>query len=552
MNIRTSITFCLIWIFCTGCKRLGSTSEKLEKPQKPNILFAIMDDVTYLHMSAYGCEWVNTPNFDRIAKQGILFQNAYTPNAKCGPSRSNILTGRNSWQLEEAVNHWANFPTKFKTVAETLSENGYHVGYTGKGWAPGVAKNEDGSPRNLLVNNYSEIKLTPPTPFISNVDYAANFEEFLNDKSEDEPFFFWYGGLEPHRGYEYGSGIEKGGKELIQVKDDDIFPFWPKVDSVRTDLLDYAFEIEYFDQQLGKMINQLVARGELENTLIIVTSDNGMAFPRVKGQEYEYSNHLPLAVSWIAGIKSVGRVVEDYVSFIDFAPTFLELAGIQEGDSGMEEITGESLVEIFFAEKGGKVTEGRNQVLIGKERHDVGRPNDEGYPIRGIVKDGFLYLKNFKDDRWPAGNPETGYLNTDGGATKTVVLNSIYSPDTFKFWNWSFGKREEEELFDIKNDPDCIKNLANEVAYQDTLKTMRLELITELTEQKDPRMFGNGDVLESYPYSDPGGVNFYERFMKGQEVKFGWVNKSDFQDLNKIETYQKMKDHNSSIPLGKK
>ena len=515
-------------------------NEKSKPAKRPNILFAIMDDVTYLHMGAYGCDWVNTSNFDRIASQGILFINAYTPNAKCGPSRSNILTGRNSWQLEEAVNHWSYFPIKFKSVAESLSENGYHVGYTGKGWAPGVAKNEDGSIRNLLVNNYSKIKLTPPTEKISNVDYAANFEVFLKDKAEDEPFFFWYGGMEPHRGYEYGSGIAKGGKKLAQISDDDIFDFWPKEDSVRTDLLDYAFEIEYFDIQLGKMLDQLEAAGELENTLIIVTSDNGMPFPRVKGQEYEYSNHLPMAIMWPEAVKHRGRKIDDFVSFIDLAPTFLEVAGISEESSGMASLTGKSLTDLLFSEKEGRVTEGRKSVLIGKERHDIGRPNDEGYPIRGLVKDGFLYLKNFKADRWPAGNPETGYLNTDGGATKTVVLNSIYSPDTFKYWEWSFGKRSEEEFYNIAEDPNCMVNLSEDVSYQEKLKEMRKELIAQLTIQEDPRILGNGDMLEHYKYSDLSGVNFYERYMSGEKVNFGWVNKSDFQDLSKIQTYQDM------------
>lgn len=545
-NFAFSLLSCSLLFLMISC---GQEREEL---QKPNILFAIMDDVTYLHMGAYGCDWVKTPNFDRVASQGILFQNAYTPNAKCGPSRSNILTGRNSWQLEEAVNHWAYFPTKFKSVTESLSDNGYHVGYTGKGWAPGIARNEDGSPRNLLVNNYSDIKLTPPTAQISNVDYAANFEVFLNDRKEGEPFFFWYGGLEPHRAYEYGSGISKGGKKISDIKEDDIFDFWPKVDSVRNDLLDYAFEIEYFDAQLGKMLDQLEASGDLENTLIIVTSDNGMPFPRIKGQEYEYSNHLPLAIMWPKGIKSIGRKIENLVSFIDFAPTFLELAGISQEASGMAEITGESLTKYFFADREENFPEEATSVLIGKERHDIGRPDDVGYPIRGLIKNGMLYLKNFKSERWPAGNPETGYLNTDGGATKTVVLNSIYSPETFKYWNWSFGKREEEELYDIINDPDCLRNLAQEIEYQDKVDQMRKELISNLTAQGDPRMFGKGDFLESYPYGDKSGIDFYERYLNGEEVKFGWVNKSDFQNLSKIKTYQMMKSQSDAIQIEKK
>jgi len=103
---------------------------------RPNILFAIADDMG--HAGAYGTPWVRTPNFDRLAKQGVLFLNAYTPNAKCSPSRACILTGRNPWQLEAAANHWPYYPAKFKSCMEALADGGYFVGFTGKAWAPGV------------------------------------------------------------------------------------------------------------------------------------------------------------------------------------------------------------------------------------------------------------------------------------------------------------------------------------------------------------------------------------------------------------------------------
>src|SRR5690606_12425520 len=92
-----------------------------DKIKPPNILFAIADDASWRSFSAYGNKWIKTPAFDEVAKKGILFQNAYTPNAKCAPSRSCILTGRNSWQLEEAANHSPHFPEKFKTYAEALA-----------------------------------------------------------------------------------------------------------------------------------------------------------------------------------------------------------------------------------------------------------------------------------------------------------------------------------------------------------------------------------------------------------------------------------------------
>ena len=105
----------------------GQATFAKEKP-RPNILFCIADDQSFPHAGAYGCKWVKTPVFDEIAREGILFTNAFTPNAKCAPSRSCILTGRNPWQLEAAANHVPFFPEKFKTYAESLIENNYHVG----------------------------------------------------------------------------------------------------------------------------------------------------------------------------------------------------------------------------------------------------------------------------------------------------------------------------------------------------------------------------------------------------------------------------------------
>ncbi len=497
------------------------------RTKKTNILFCIADDASYPHMGAYGCSWINTPAFDYVAQNGILFTQAFTPNAKCAPSRSCILTGRNSWQLEEAANHWCYFPQKFKTYVEALSENGYHVGYTAKGWAPGVAGEINGVKRQLTGKPYNEHKTTPPAKFINSNDYAENFKSFIDDKPKDTPFCFWYGSTEPHRRYEYGAGIAKGGKKPSQI--DRVFPFWPDNETVRTDMLDYAFEIEYFDQHLQKMINLLKEKGELENTLVVVTADNGMPFPRIKGQEYEYSNHLPLAVMWPSGIKNTGRTVDDFVSFIDFAPTFLELARLDAENAGMQPIQGKSLTDIFYSVKDHNIIQERDHVLIGKERHDVGRPNDQGYPIRGIITKEYLLIKNFNPERWPAGNPETGYLNCDGSPTKTVNLDAKENPATAKFWQWNFGKRPEKELYNRKTDPDCMNNLADVPEYQNILKKLENQLVTELEQQQDPRILGNGYIFDQYEYADKSGAHFYERYMKGENLNWGWVNDSDFR-----------------------
>jgi arylsulfatase A-like enzyme len=437
------------------------------------------------------------------------------------------LTGRNSWQLEEAANHWPAFPAKFKTYAEVLGEDGYHVGFTGKGWAPGHAGQIDGKNRQLCGPGYHQQKTTPPASGISSTDYAANFEDFLGDRGAGEPFCFWYGGYEPHRRYEYKSGISKGGKKLEEI--DKVFDFWPDNETVRTDMLDYAFEIEYFDKHLAKMLEKLEELGELDNTLVIVTADNGMPFPRIKGQEYEYSNHLPLAAMWPKEIKSPGRVVDDFVSFIDFAPTFLETAGIKESGSSMQKIQGKGLAKIFHSSKSGIVDASRDHVLIGKERHDVGRPNDWGYPIRGIVKDNLLYILNFETERWPSGNPETGYLNCDGSPTKTECIVARKKVGMEKYWQMSFGKRQAEELYDIEKDPECINNLAPKKEYEAKKQKLQKQLFAELKAQGDPRMFGKGRIFDDYEYVDQNSKGFYDRYMGGEKLNAGWVNKSDFE-----------------------
>ena len=503
-------------------------SQKESSQKKPNILFCLADDATWKHMSAYGATFVNTPAFDRVAKEGLLFNNAYTPNAKCGPSRSIILTGRNTWQLEEAANHLAYFPLKFKTLPEALNEKGYHVGYTGKGWAPGTALDENGKKRELLVKAYNKIKTKPPTSGISAVDYAANFKAFLEEKNKDTPFFFWYGGHEPHRKYEYGSGVAVGNKKLTQL--DSVFPYWPQSDVVKNDVLDYAFELEYFDKQLEKMLKLLDEIGELENTIIVVTSDNGMPFPRVKGLSYEHSNHLPLAIMWKDGIENPGRIIEDYVSFTDFVATFADISDFDANTLNMKLIQGKSLKPFFNSDKVDLIPSKNDYVLLGQERHDVGRPKDVGYPVRGIVKDGYMYLINFKNDRWPAGNPETGYTNTDGSPTKTEILNLNREGKNKEYWQLNFGKHPEEELYKIDEDENCLINLAENKDYKNIKKSLKKLLISELKKQNDPRMFGKGDVFDNYV--PDRGVNFYEKYMNGEDVKHGWINTSDFEKKN--------------------
>jgi len=493
------------------------------EPKRPNILFVIADDWGNGHAGAYGCSWIKTPNFDRVAKEGLLFLNAYTPTAKCAPSRSSIMTGRHPWLLGAAANHTPTFPPEIGILPEALDKAGYFYASTGKVWGPGESHKADGTPRPMTGKVFARRKAAPPAKAIANNDYAANFADFLQETSADKPWLFWLGFQEPHRAYEEGSHA-RFGKKLADL--DRVPKYWPDNATVRGDMLDYAVEVEHLDAQLGKVLAQLEARGELDRTLIIVTSDNGMPFPRVKGSTYENANHLPFAIRWPAGIARPGRKVSDYVGFADLAPTFLEAAGLTWEKSGLLPASGRSLFDIFKSD-GAQSLPGRDFTLIGRERNDLGRPGDVGYPVRGIAKGGMLYLENAEPSRWPACNPETGYLDTDASPTKTFLLEARRAAGKDPFWELCFGMRPGQELYDLSDDVDCVKNLA-QIRTADVEK-LRTQMWAELKAQGDLRALGRGAEYEAFPHPDQRRRGFYERYMGGELLDAGWVKKDDFE-----------------------
>ncbi|MCS7025744.1 MAG: sulfatase [Bryobacteraceae bacterium] len=471
--------------------------------KRPNILLMIADDWGRGHAGAYGAKWLQTPTFDRVAREGVLFTNCFTSNPKCSPSRATILTGRNSWQLKEAVNHYSIFPNEFPVYPDLLEKAGYHVGMTGKGWGPGDYQST-GWPHNPAGREYQKRRLKPPYQGISNVDYAGNFEDFLAARPKGAPFCFWLGTQEPHRVYEPGSG-ERAGRSLADV----VLPkYYPDHRVIRSDMLDYALEVEWMDQQFGKVLAHLERIGELDHTLVVITSDHGMPFPRVKGQIYEDGFHVPLAVRWGQGFQG-GRQVEDFINFRDLAPTFLEAAGLKPAPS----MTGKSFLDVLKSNRSGIVDASRDFMLIGKERHDLGRPNDQGYPVRAIRTRDFLYVRNYEPDRWPVGNPETGYRNCDPSPTKDFLTSRFD-----EYYRLSFGKRPAEELYDLKSDPECLRNLAANLKYADIKRKLQAKMNETLRAEGDPRALGQAEFFDTIQYTGPRH-HAYDEWLKYQKAQ---------------------------------
>lgn len=476
------------------------SNSRADSAERPNILFIIADDASRDSMSVYGSNYIKTPGFDSIAKNGVLFTQAYTCNPKCAPARASLLTGRYSWQLEEACNHNPVLSAKWKFYPFMLEEAGYFVGFTGKGWAPGTweVTEADGTQgeKNPAGYAFDKLKQRPPYPQISDNNYAANFDAFLSQKPKDQPFCFWLGTKEPHRAYG-GTNWKKANRDLAEVT---VPGYLPDNDTIRADLANYGIEVEWFDTHIARSIEHLKKHGLLENTLIIATSDHGMPFPRVKGQMYDEGFRVPFVVRWDAAIKP-GRTVTDFITFPDLAPTLLEVAGVK----AHQQMTGASFVKQLRSEKSGRIDSARNYTLVGKERHDVGRTDGSmlsvGYPVRAIRNDKFLYVRNFKPDRWPAGDPEYGYLNCDSSPTKKYLTSLSPGTNDYRFLEMAFGKRPEEELYDIVKDPACLENLAGNPEFAGTKQRLWKQLEDALTEQGDPRILGEGDVFDFYPNS---------------------------------------------------
>jgi len=487
---------CLPALFVPLVALVGSVrADDANTDDRPNILFAISDDQSYPYASAYDTPGIKTPAFDRVAKSGVLFMNAICASPGCSPCRAAILTGRHTWELEQAGTHASSFPRKFGVYPEILTEAGYHVGYTGKGWGPGNWK-VGGWKQNPAGPAYQKRKTKSP-PGMSNNDYAANFEDFLKarDDGERKPFCFWFGAYEPHRAYQRGTELDEATKALTMF----VPPFLPDTTVVRTDILDYCREIEYQDQHLGRMLDLLEKRGELDNTLVIVTSDNGMPFPAAKANCYEYGIHAPLAVMW-PKVTDGSRVVEDLIGFIDFAPTMLDAAGITPPKA----MTGRSFLDVLKSKQSGQVDPERKASFSARERHSSSRYDNWTYPQRAVRTHTHLYIRNFKPNRWPAGDPagfrndRFGYYDIDGGPTKTFLYEHRDDGPFRKYFELATAKRPAEELFDIVTDPGCLNNLADNEDHQDDLLRLRTLLETELKATGDPRISGNGDVYEGY------------------------------------------------------
>lgn len=463
----TLLQFVTIALAATGA------AAQAPPPSRPNILFVIADDWSFPHAGVYGDRTVRTPSFDRIAREGTRFTHAFTAAPSCTPSRAALLTGQAVHRLEEGGNLHGYLPQRHVVYPDLLEQAGYVVGFTGKGWGPGRFE-AGGRSRN------------PAGPSFK------SFEEFLQARTPGRPFCFWFGSTDPHRPYEPGSG----GKSGMQTDTVRVPRYLPDTADVRNDLLDYYFEVQRFDRDIGRLLDLLEKTGELAHTIVIVTSDNGLPFPRAKATVYDSGTRMPLAIRW-PGVARPDAAVDSFVSLTDIAPTLLEAAGLRPPDT----MTGRTLIPLLR----GQPQPGRDRVFLERERHADVREGHLSYPVRAIRTREFLYVRNFRPDRWPAGDPVLFFAvgpfgDIDGGPSKSLLLDRHDDPSIAPFFRLATAKRPAEELYDLRKDPDQIENVAGRSQYRDAQRRLRAELDAWLRETGDPRAANDDDRWDRFPY----------------------------------------------------
>lgn len=456
-----------------GC----AETENKEVVKRPNILILMTDNHFADHVGAYGDKVIKTPNIDKVAQEGIMFNNAFCSTPSCSPARASMLTGQDPWRLGEGANLWGGFPQE-KVYTQLMAEAGYHVGIEGKGWGPGNAE-ADGWETNPGGERYD------------------SFEEFYNEIDKGQSWMYWYSSRDPHRPFRK-DGWKNSGIDLNSI----IVPsYLPDTEEVRKDIADYYNEIQMFDDEVASYLALIGEMGQLENTIVIICSDNGWQMPRGLANLYDAGTKVPLIISWPAHYKG-NRVIEDFVSLNDFAPTFLELAGIEIP----KEMTAKSLLPILTSEDSGIIDEERDFFVMGRERHAFVRQDGLGYPGRAIRTKDYLYIKNYEAERWPAGDPPL-YGDVDAhmlqypSPTKFYILEHKGDPKVKPFFDLAFGKRPAIELYDIKKDPEQINNVAGLPEYAEAQSQLAKRMIDYLVATEDPRETGE-------PF-DWDGANYY-------------------------------------------
>ena len=526
------------FIFPSLCLLGIPLNAAVKSATKPNILFVFADDWGRYAGCYKGLDGrptindvVKTPNVDRVAKEGVLFRNAFVNAPSCTPCRSSLFSGRYFFNCNRgAILIGAVWDESIPVYPLMLKDAGYSIGKSYKVWSPGTPADAPFGGQKYAFekagqapNNFSEevtalcgkgITIAEAREKILS-QVRDNFNDFLAQRKKDQPWHYYFGPTTTHRSWIKGSG-----KKLWGIEPESLIgklpQFLPDVPEIREDVADYLGECQAVDAYIGILLECLAKTGEGDNTFVVLSGDHGM--PGVtsgKCNLYDMGVSIPLIirVPWGKG----GRIVNDFVRLPDLAPTFMDIGGVKPPDN----LYGRSLMPILMSEKSGIVDSTRDWVITGRERHfAAAREGNLPYPMRSLHTPDYVYIRNFEPDRWPMGSPgavtptftpesselekNTGitFADMDASPTKAWLVQHRFDQKWQWYYELAFGKRPAEDLYDVKKDPDMINNLAGKIEFAPVKKKLLQRMMRELIRAQDPRVVENPPRFEMSPFTN--------------------------------------------------
>jgi N-sulfoglucosamine sulfohydrolase len=421
----------------------------------PNVLIIMADDCTYSDLPLYGGQNVKTPNIDRLASEGLTFNQAFLCMSMCVPCRSALNTGLYSIRNGAAWNHSSTHPGT-KSVVHHLGSLGYRCGVAGKvHMTP-----RDNFPFEMVEGFDRNCVRIPTKPH----DTKGIREFMTRDKAR--PFYLVVALVEPHVPWVMGDAKQFAVKKLK------LPPHLADTEQTRKDFAAYLAEIAYMDRQVGDVLETLDASGQADNTMVIFTSEQGAQFPGCKWTCWEQGLHTGFVVRW-PGVTAAGKRVDALVQYVDVLPTLLEAAGAKPKEYGLD---GYSFLSVMRGE-----SEEHRRYVFGLHNNV---PEGPPYPVRTVRDAEYRYIRNLR--------PNDLYIE------KHLMGRTSHNP-YWPTWVWAattdprarmlvnrFMRRPPEELYHTAEDPFEHTNLAADPRYADVKARLSAELDRWMKEQGDP------------------------------------------------------------------
>ena len=464
-HITLTLTACFLFTSCSKRIAKVSNANTLGSDETLNILFLTSDDLNFDSVGAYGSVVENaTPNIDKLAEEGMLFERAYVQAPSCTPSRNVFITG--NYPHNSGVEGFFSVDFPQATLPEALRNNGYFTGV--------IQKVIDMTPTNNkarywdYVGDYNKMQSRTPS------NYGFAFDKLIHEsKKEGKPFFASVNIQDPHLPFFRGEKTKEGFDStppsyIFKENEIPLHPVLPQYDNFKEEFTDYYNTVKRGDDAIGQVIQVLEKHKVKSNTLIVYISDHGMSFPFVKSNLYPQSVRTPWIVVWPGNIKKGIRDTKHMISAIDLMPTLLEITNTPKPGP----LAGRSLLPIIK----GKTQPDREQVFV---EHNEG-PTADPRPMRAVHSKDFVYIFN----AWGTGD----YIATFESRwyrsySSYVELSKKHESvqDRLEFLKY----RTVEELYDTKNDPYSKNNLIHDPKYAEVANNLRVRLETWMRETND-------------------------------------------------------------------